>query len=90
MYLHLGEDVIINDKDIVGIFDLEKCSLKKETKSFLSASTKNKNVINVSYKMPKSFILTNIKNKGTSENHLYISQISTQTLRKRFIGQKSK
>lgn len=88
MYLHLGENVIINDKDIVGIFDLEKCSLGKETKSFLSSSTKKNKVINVSYKMPKSFILTNNK-KNTSENHLYISQISTQTLNKRFVNQKN-
>lgn len=75
MYLHLGEEVVVLESDIVGIFDLEKCSLSKDTRAFLSSSTKNKRVINVSYEMPKSFIITN--------NNVYISQISTQTLKKR-------
>lgn len=79
MYLHLGEDVVIKTEDIIGIFDLEKSSVSKHTKSFFSHSTKQNEVINVSYEMPKSFILT----KENGENKVYISQISPATLCKR-------
>ena len=74
MYIHLGEDVAIKEREIIGIFDLEKTSISKNTKSFLSENTKNKNVINVSYEMPKSFIVA---------DKVYISQMSCSTLKKR-------
>lgn len=79
MYLHLGEEVVVKTEDIVGIFDLEKSSVSKHTKSFFSNSTKRNEVINVSYEMPKSFVVTNENN----ENRVYISQISSNTLSKR-------
>jgi len=40
MYLHLGQDTVVQTKDVIGIFDLEKASLSKYTKSFLSTATK--------------------------------------------------
>lgn len=79
MYIHLGQDVVVKSNEMVGIFDLEKCSLSKHTKKYLSESTKKKEVITVSYEMPKTFIVT-AKNK---KNKVYISQIACSTLKKR-------
>lgn len=79
MYLHLGQDVVVRAGEIVGIFDLEKASVSKRTRSFLSNATKQGNVVTVSYEMPKSFIVTSNQDKTT----VYISQISTATLKKR-------
>ena len=79
MYIHLGGDDVISQEKIIGIFDLENTTLSKKTLDFLSCCEKRKEVINVSYEMPKSFILTNDKNK----NKVYISQISPATLSKR-------
>ncbi len=79
MYIHLGNEMVVNDKDIIGIFDLETTTISKHSRKFLEASEKQKQVINVSYELPKSFIVT--ENKGNKK--VYISQISTSTLEKR-------
>ena len=56
MYVHLGNDVSVNEKGIIGIFDIENTSLGNDTREFLKRSEKEGNVVNVSYEMPKSFI----------------------------------
>ena len=38
MYLHIGENVSIPEKDIIGIFDIDKTTTTGETRSFLSNS----------------------------------------------------
>lgn len=79
MYLHLGQDVVIRTKEIIGVFDIEKTSVSKKTKEFLAKSKKHAEIITVSYEMPKSFIIT----KKDKKEIIYISQISAQTLLKR-------
>lgn len=79
MYLHLGQEVVVKYRDIIGIFDLEKVTLSKKTKDFLAHATKEGRVITVSYEMPKAFIVT-IQDGKTI---VYISQISAATLKKR-------
>lgn len=79
MYIHLGGDFVVNENSIIGIFDLENTTVSKSTREFLNFSEKRKEVINVSYELPKSFILTN--NEG--KNKVFISQISPLTLQKR-------
>lgn len=76
MYLHLGNDVAINTKDIVAILDLETSSLGKDTKALLAAMEKNHRVVNITEEMPKSAILAEVGARET----LYISQLSTATL----------
>lgn len=76
MYLHIGGDYIINSKKILGIFDMENTTISKYTRSFLSNMEKNKQIINTSYELPKSFIVC-------TDGKVYISQISSKTLEKR-------
>ena len=83
MYLHLGNDIVVNDKEIIGVFDIENTSISKHTKEFLSNAQKEKRVINVSFEMPKSYIVC--KNTDGDET-VYISQISASTLRKRAVN----
>ena len=40
MYLHLGSDVVILKKNIVGIFDLDTATISKHTKSYLALAEK--------------------------------------------------
>ena len=42
MYLHLGNDFMVNTKEIIGIFDIENTSVSKITKDFLNESAKKK------------------------------------------------
>lgn len=81
MYIHLGQDTVVKERDIIGIFDLENTTISKKTRVFLEKAEKSKKVINVSYELPKSFIIC--CKKGEKKDKVYISQISTSTLQKR-------
>lgn len=91
MYLHLGEDTVVRKRDIIGIFDIENTSISKHTKDFLARSEKGGRVVTVSYEMPKSFVVCRTVVDGAvgspakdeGEEKVYISQISTSTLKKR-------
>ncbi len=85
MYLHLGNDTVINTGNIVGIFDLENTSISKHTKKYLAQIQKNNKVVNVSMELPKSFIVCSEDNREI----VYISQISVATLIKRLNNQRS-
>ena len=83
MYLHLGEETVVRMKDIIGIFDIENTSISKHTKDFLAGSEKGGRVVTVSYEMPKSFVVCEDDGGDGGEEKVYISQISTATLKKR-------
>lgn len=79
MFLHLGQDVIVRKSEILGIFDLDNTSVSKHTRRYLEAMEKRGKVFNVSYELPKSFVVVLRGN----ETVVYISQISPSTLAKR-------
>ena len=79
MYLHLGQETVVRLEDIIGIFDLENATISKFTKQYLAAAEKKGRVINVSSELPKSFCVC----KEGDEIKVYISQISSVTLKKR-------
>ncbi|NLE05033.1 MAG: DUF370 domain-containing protein [Crenarchaeota archaeon] len=80
MYIHLGNEISINDKDVIGVFDIENTSICQSTKNYLKKASEQNKVINVSFELPKSFIVCLDKK---NEEVVYISQISVSTLRKR-------
>ena len=75
MYLHIGEDTIIKDRDIIGIFDMDTSTVNKATRDYLKKAEQEKRVVYVNYDLPKCFVVTNKK--------IYISPINTATLNKR-------
>ena len=79
MYLHLGNEIVIKNSDIVGIFDIDNTSVGKATRDFLANAEKNMQVTNVTNELPKSFVVTS----GEDGSRVYISQISAQTLKRR-------
>ena len=82
MYIHLGQEKVINSKDVIGIFDIENTTISKNTRIFLNKAEKKSEVVNVSYELPKSFTVCAGKDKKQT---VYISQISSSTLNKRSI-----
>ena len=40
MYLHIGQNEILPDRRVIGIFDLDKCSYGKRTREYLAAAEK--------------------------------------------------
>ncbi len=82
MYLHLGQDTVITTDSIVAMFDIDACTVSKKTRDFLAAAQKNGEVVNVSFELPRSFVVCRSKGKTT----VYISQLSTKTLQGREFG----
>jgi hypothetical protein len=79
MYLHLGQSTVVKTESIIGIFDLDTATVAKPTRDFLTKAEKQGRVVNVTYELPKSFIVC----KEGKEMTVYISQLSTSTLLKR-------
>ncbi|WP_294773203.1 extracellular matrix regulator RemB [uncultured Eubacterium sp.] len=75
MYLHIGEDTLIKDKKIIGIFDMDTSTVNKATRDYLKKAETDKRVIYVNYDLPKCFVVTDDK--------VYVSPINTGTLNKR-------
>lgn len=80
MFLYLGGDVTVRADDVVGIFDIEECSVSKITAEYLNLCQKSGKIVNVSEDMPKSFTVT--------EQSTYISNVSNITICKRNRGGK--
>ncbi|MEG0832618.1 MAG: DUF370 domain-containing protein [Oscillospiraceae bacterium] len=80
MYLHLGGATVVTTKSIIGIFDIDYCSVGKRTRMYLAKAQSDGCVINVSDDLPKSFIVCEENGKQS----VYISAISAPTLKKRW------
>ena len=78
-YLHLGKDTSIEIRNIVGIFDLDTSTVSKHTRDFLSKCEKENRIVNVSFELPKSYILYDF----SGEYSIYLSPLNTATLIKR-------
>ncbi len=80
MYLELGQETVITDKNILGIFDLDNTTVSKATREYINTASKNGECITVSFEeLPKSFVVTDDGN----ERKIYISPFNTSTIFKR-------
>lgn len=75
MYISLGNDVTVSEKDIIGIFDIEKTSVVRSVNDYLSGCQKNNKIYYVSLDMPKSFVVC--------ENVVYVTNVGAATIGKR-------
>ena len=82
MYIHLGSDTVVTAKNIIGIFDIDYCSISKRTREFLRKAQDEGRVINVTEELPKSFVLV----CGENGDKVYVSGVSPATLRKRALS----
>ena len=80
MYLHLGQAVVVPERDIIGIFDLDNASWSPRTRRFLERAEKEGRVVNAASDLPKSFVL---RQKRDGTNVVYLSQLSPATLKGR-------
>lgn len=79
MFLHLGENVVVPIKDIIGIFDLQNTMYSSDTIQFLRLAEEDGFVERITEEKPKSFIIAEVDNKSK----IYLSPISSTTLTKR-------
>ena len=80
MYLHLGQAVVVNQRDIVAIFDMDNATWSHRTRSFLEQAEREGRVVNAASDLPRSFVVCR---KGKGEQVVYLSQLSSATLKGR-------
>jgi hypothetical protein len=79
MYLHLGQNVVVPIKTVIGIFDLDNTTGSHLTRAFLKNAEKAGQIVNISDDLPKSFIICT---EG-GQTKVYLSQLASSTLYKR-------
>ena len=75
MFLYLGGDITVYSDDVIGVFDIEECSVSRTTADYLNSCQKKSQIVNISEDMPKSFIIT--------DKITYISNVAHSTIVKR-------
>lgn len=85
MFIHIGHDTVIIDKEIIGVFDMENTTVMKKTIDYLNNAEKLQRVRNVApFELPKSFIVC----EEPSGTVIYISPVSVSTILKRIESKK--
>lgn len=79
MFLHLGENVVVPLKDIIGIFDLQTTMYSSDTIQFLRMAEEDGFVERITEEKPKSFVIAEVDKMSK----IYLSPISSSTLTKR-------
>jgi len=76
MYIHIGNNRIINDKRIVGIFDLDTTGVSETTRRFLKAAESEGRIALCDDELPKSMVLTD-------DDGVFLTRISSRVIAKR-------
>lgn len=79
MYMRVEENIIINTKDIIGIFDMDNTTVSRLGRNFLAESQKSGLIINSTDDLPKSFVVVNER----GDTKVFISSVSSKILAKR-------
>lgn len=64
MFLHLGENVVVPIKDVIGIFDIETTMYSADTSQFLRMSEEDGFVERITNEPPKSFVIAEVDKKS--------------------------
>ena len=78
-YLHIGQNAMLPEKRIIGIFDLDITSQSKRTREFLEQCEKEGQVVPCD-DLPKAFLLTD----EYQLPKVYLTALNSQTLAARF------
>ncbi|MBQ9646994.1 MAG: DUF370 domain-containing protein [Oscillospiraceae bacterium] len=80
MYLHIGNNQMLPERHIIGIFDLEITSQSKITSAFLKNAERESVVIDACEDIPKSFLVCD---HPYHKQIVYLSQLNSRTLQGR-------
>ena len=78
MYLHLGRDYVLNDRDVIGIFNLETTTISPRGREFLNYAQKHGAVVSLSDELPQSYVLAD-----APVDTVYLSELSPAALKRR-------
>ena len=80
MYLEIGQNELIPQRRIIGIFDLDKASYGKRTREYLRRAEEDGVVLDLSDDLPRSFVVCD---HPYHPQIVYLSQLNAVTLQKR-------
>ena len=66
MYLYIGDNELLREENVVGIFDLDRCTVGKRAREFLDRAQSDGLVSDASGLLPRSFVVS---------THPYLPQI---------------
>ena len=78
MYIHLGRDYVLNDRDIIGIFNLETTTISPRAREFLNYAQKNGAVVSLSEELPQCYVLAD-----APVDTVYLSELSSAAMKRR-------
>ena len=78
MYIHLGRDYVLNDRDIIGIFNLEITTISPRGREFLNYAQKNGAVVSLSEELPQCYVLAD-----APVDTVYLSELSSAAMKRR-------
>jgi len=78
MYLNIGNDLSVRDRNIIGIFDMDNTSTSKRTREFLEKCEAEGQVVPCD-DLPKSFVLST----EYGFHRVHLTTLSPSTLEKR-------
>ena len=80
MYLYIGQNEILPEKRIIGIFDMDKATYNRRAMEFLTRAEQEGVVLDISGDIPKSFLVCD---HPYHPQIVYLSQLNPATLQKR-------
>ena len=80
MYLYIGQNEILPEKRIIGIFDMDKATYNRRAMEFLTRAEQEGVVLDISSDIPKSFVVCD---HPYHPQIVYLSQLNPATLQKR-------
>ena len=80
MYLHIGQNEILPEKRIIGIFDMDKATYGRRAMEFLTRAEQEGVVLDISGDIPKSFVVCD---HPYHPQIVYLSQLAPSTLKNR-------
>ena len=80
MYLHIGQNELLPEKRIIGIFDMDKATYGRRAMEFLTRAEQEGVVLDISGDIPKSFVVCD---HPYHPQIVYLSQLNPAALQKR-------
>ena len=80
MYIHIGNNALLDTNEIIGIFDLDNTTVSARTRDFLKRAENKGKVIPTGNELPKSFV---VASRGKGDTRVYLAILAPSTLAKR-------
>ena len=57
MYLHIGQNVVVPNDSVLGVFDIDNTTQSYITREYLNGAEKDCEILNIEDYIPRSFVV---------------------------------